>query len=691
MARAGGWATVIPGVHVALLMIPLVLLVVICRWRSLKRHRAASASAAAAAAWRANAIKRKHLPLCRHMWYVEARSEAHAQLCCSCHRSVPRAPALVHACGVCGIAVHAACLRNAPKDCRQRSLPPSPDREPGGHKELHRWCAAGERAPEDQFQSQEEGSCCLVCRTRVATEGTPAAAAAPSWTCSDCRAVVHVACLKLVDGTQEQSVDQDWRICRFGEHRRLVLPPSWVSEHENFPVGQRIKQARSPWRRRRKLPADQHYEIIEACTQASRDQLSTSDSDMGRAPLLCFVSMASGSLQGPIVLRRLMRTLNPLQVVPLPGDEGGPLPWLRLFRNVKGLQVLVAGGDGTVGWVMGCVDTLWPNSKLQPPIVPLPLGTGNDLARCLGWGGSFDALQADAINQMLREVQRAKTVLLDRWDVSFAVKRAPDHDKKVKIFHEGRRGGSSVVQRPTTRSLAKKLVASELMEVVDRKVMNNYLGIGVDAKVTLDFHQMREAYPDYFQSQLGNKLWYTGVGAKDILDRACAAVPQVVRLEADGKIVDLPTDIEGLLILNIHNYMGGVQIWPDSEEVGWYPSSMRDGMLEIVGVYGSFHLGQLQVGLSTARRLVQCRKVKVSLERELPVQIDGEPWLQTPCSIEICLRGQAPMLRRVAKSRRSSVFEDILEDCERRGTISSSQYEALVAEFSRAMRNNPDA
>ena len=39
------------------------------------------------------------------------------------------------------------------------------------------------------------------------------------------------------------------------------------------------------------------------------------------------------------------------------------------------------------------------------------------------------------------------------------------------------------------------------------KVMNNYLGIGIDAKVALDFHSMREEYPAWFQSQMGNKLW----------------------------------------------------------------------------------------------------------------------------------------------------------------------------------------
>lgn len=49
-------------------------------------------------------------------------------------------------------------------------------------------------------------------------------------------------------------------------------------------------------------------------------------------------------------------------------------------------------------------------------------------------------------------------------------------------------------------------------------VMNNYLGIGVDARIALDFHQLRDSFPEFFQSQVGNKLWYTGVGAATVVE-----------------------------------------------------------------------------------------------------------------------------------------------------------------------------
>ncbi len=53
--------------------------------------------------------------------------------------------------------------------------------------------------------------------------------------------------------------------------------------------------------------------------------------------------------------------------------------------------------------------------------------------------------------------------------------------------------------------------------------MNNYMGIGVDAKVSLEFHRLREQFPHWFRSQMGNKVWYTTVGAKDILGHAIGA------------------------------------------------------------------------------------------------------------------------------------------------------------------------
>lgn len=46
----------------------------------------------------------------------------------------------------------------------------------------------------------------------------------------------------------------------------------------------------------------------------------------------------------------------------------------------------VAGGDGTVGWVLGSLAELYKQDRDPvPPVGIIPLGTGNDLSRSFGW------------------------------------------------------------------------------------------------------------------------------------------------------------------------------------------------------------------------------------------------------------------------------------------------------------------
>ena len=67
----------------------------------------------------------------------------------------------------------------------------------------------------------------------------------------------------------------------------------------------------------------------------------------------------------------------------------------------------------------------------------------------------------------------------------------------------------------------------------------------------------------------------------------------------DGRKLALPEDLAGVMLLNIQSYMGGVDLWAGSDAPAAAgpstPQSFDDGQLEVVGVWGVLHLGQLQV------------------------------------------------------------------------------------------------
>lgn len=56
----------------------------------------------------------------------------------------------------------------------------------------------------------------------------------------------------------------------------------------------------------------------------------------------------------------------------------------------------------------GYNDSLFSLSSLAPL-------SGNDLARCLRWGGGYEG---ESIPKLLDKISRAEAVMMDRWNVS---------------------------------------------------------------------------------------------------------------------------------------------------------------------------------------------------------------------------------------------------------------------------------
>ncbi|GBP52500.1 Diacylglycerol kinase theta [Eumeta japonica] len=92
-------------------------------------------------------------------------------------------------------------------------------------------------------------------------------------------------------------------------------------------------------------------------------------------PLLVFVNVKSGGCQGLELISSFRKLLNPYQVFDL--ENGGPLPGLYVFRHIPNYKILVCGGDGTIGWVLQCLDNVGQDSQCSnPPCAIVPLGTG---------------------------------------------------------------------------------------------------------------------------------------------------------------------------------------------------------------------------------------------------------------------------------------------------------------------------
>lgn len=71
---------------------------------------------------------------------------------------------------------------------------------------------------------------------------------------------------------------------------------------------------------------------------------------------------------------------------------------------------------------------------------------------------------------------------------------------------------------------------------------------------------------------------------------------------------------------------------------------INDQLIEVLGIYSSFHIGQMLIGLSEPLRFGQAKVVKLKLLDRLPIQVDGEPWLQFPTTITVSWHSQAQML-----------------------------------------------
>lgn len=370
----------------------------------------------------------------------------------------------------------------------------------------------------------------------------------------------------------------------------------------------------------------------------------------GLRPLVCFINSRSGAQEGVLLRRQLEGVLNPLQIFDLlaPGAPPGPARGLRFVRAYAPADfgVLVCGGDGTCGWVLEELQ----RAGLAPRVTVVPLGTGNDLARALGWGGGFDPAAEHVAATLLALVDpaRVREQPLDRW----------------RVCTEPRFVGQRLEPPPRDR------------------LVNNYWSIGLDARIALDFHRARQSDPAAFTGRFTNKVQYVKFAALD-LAAPNTLLPKRLELYVDGVPVPLPADTQGLVVLNLPSCYGGRNLWGDSLSAeerarGLAPIAMDDMALEIVALRNTVQLGEINTGLALPQKIAQGQNIRIRLlnrdeqcsllnhepeasheEQQdndqngvvissIACQFDGEPYLQPmDCSLVFSHVQQAKMIRRV--------------------------------------------
>uniref|UniRef100_A0A8C6Z7P0 SAM domain-containing protein n=1 Tax=Nothoprocta perdicaria TaxID=30464 RepID=A0A8C6Z7P0_NOTPE len=152
-------------------------------------------------------------------------------------------------------------------------------------------------------------------------------------------------------------------------------------------------------------------------------------------------------------------------------------------------------------------------------------------------------------------------------------------------------------------------------------------------------------------------MWYGVLGTKELLQRTYKNLEQRVQLECDGVPISLPS-LQGIAVLNIPSYAGGINFWGGTKEDNNFGApSFDDKKLEVVAVFGSIQMAVSRVINLQHHRIAQCRMVKITIRGDegVPVQVDGEAWIQPPGVIKIQHKNRAQMLTRDRVSFASSL------------------------------------
>ncbi|KAK4344045.1 hypothetical protein RND71_037139 [Anisodus tanguticus] len=382
--------------------------------------------------------------------------------------------------------------------------------------------------------------------------------------------------------------------------------------------------------------------------------------DVATCPVLVFINSKSGGQLGGQLLLTYRNLLNKNQVFDL-GEKAPDKVLHQFYSNLekhkqngdslsyeieRRLRVIVAGGDGTAGWILGVISDL----KLAhpPPIATAPLGTGNNLPFAFGWGKKNPGINCQSVKSFLNQVKNGKEMKVDSWHILMRM-RAPKEGScdpielphSLHAFHH--------VSQADTLNKVHSAYFQEGYHIF-RGGFWNYFSIGMDAQVSYAFHSERKLHPENFKHQLVNQGTYAKLVCKQ--GWFCTSF--------------MHPSSRSIVCLNLPSFSGGLNPWgrPNKKKLherDLTPPYVDDGLLEVVGFRDAWHglvlftpgghgtrLAQVGVTFLVANR-VQFEFHKGVGEHTF-MRMDGEPWKQPPpmdddtVVIEISHFGQVNLL-----------------------------------------------
>ncbi|XP_047172825.1 diacylglycerol kinase 5-like [Vigna umbellata] len=415
---------------------------------------------------------------------------------------------------------------------------------------------------------------------------------------------------------------------------------------------------------------------VHVLVPESAVESSDIDVDGPECPVLVFVNSKSGGQLGGDLLKTYRALLKESQVFDL-GEEAPDRVLSRIYANLENLKLqgdqiaikvmeklrlIVAGGDGTAGWLLGVVCDL--QLSRPPPIATVPLGTGNNLPFAFGWGKKNPGTDEQSVKSFLNQVMKAQEMKIDNWHILM----------RMRIPEKGACDPIPPLELPHSLHAFHRVSEADELSMEGCHTFRggfwNYFSMGMDAQISYAFHSERKLHPEKFKNQLVNQSTYAKLGCTQGWffaplfhppSRNLAHLAKVKIMKRHGHWEDLsiPSSIRSIVCLNLPSFSGGLNPWgtPNKHkrrDRDLTPPYVDDGLLEVVGFRDAWHGLVLLSPNGHGTRLAQAHRIRFEFHKGAAdhtfMRIDGEPWKQPlpvdddTVLVEISHHGQVNML-----------------------------------------------